>query len=37
LGSGYRFQHLKRQYPKEYAELKAERDGEYYEQSKMFV
>jgi hypothetical protein len=37
LGGGYRFQHLKRRYPTEYAELRAERDGEYYEQRKMFV
>ena len=36
LGSGYRFQHLKRRYPTEYAELRAERDGEYYEQREMF-
>ena len=33
LGGGYRFQHLKRQYPIEYAELKVERDSEYYEHS----
>jgi hypothetical protein len=37
VGSGYRFQHLKRRYPTEYAELRAERDGEYYEQREMFV
>jgi hypothetical protein len=27
---------LKAKYPREYAELRAERDGEYYEQRQMF-
>jgi hypothetical protein len=37
LGGAYRFQHLKGRYPTEYAELRAERYGEYYEQPEMFV
>jgi hypothetical protein len=36
LGGAYCFKHLKRRYPTEYAELRAERDGEYYEQRQMF-
>lgn len=36
LGAGYRFYHLQRRYMAEYAQLKAQRDGEYYEQRKIF-
>jgi hypothetical protein len=37
LGGGYRLHRLKSRYPTEYAELSAERYGEYYEQPEMFV
>ena len=32
LVGGYRFHHLKRRYSADYAELRAEREGEFYEQ-----
>jgi hypothetical protein len=35
-GEGMRLGSLKAKYPKEYGELKAELDGEYYEQRQMF-
>ena len=37
VGGGYRFQQLKRLYPTEYAELKAERDYKFYGQGEMFM
>ena len=35
-GEGMRLGSLKAKYPKEHGELRAERDGEYYEQRQMF-